>query len=533
MKRNLSRPDAEIIELFSKLRSRRDVADLLEVPLKVLVWHLYRFPAHRQYRTFWVPKADGSRRKVDAPNTTVKILQKKLLHILTLVYRPSRPVSGFVRGRDIRTNAAKHRSKSWVLNIDLKDFFPSIHFGRVRGMLMAKPYSLGEEAASTIAHLACWQGVLPQGSPSSPILANMVCARLDSQLMALSRRFRCDYSRYADDLTFSTNTQRFPELLAANVFNGEHLTCVVGDALKAAISSNGFELKPEKSRLRGYWQRQEVTGLVVNSRIGVNRKFARSLRSALHCWEKHGIAEAEARWRSTFDLKRGSKGREFVSFERFIGGRLSYIEHINGVEDRVVVSLRQQFDRLTGAPTTLDALVVIEVDGSDGPAQGTGFWLKGVGLVTCAHVVENASDIRTKAAAAGGEWLTAMVKWKNDLADIAVLLAKNTAKHHLHAHSIDQEIGAKVTVIGYPSASDNHTHFSSTGSIVQKKTHMEFPVYLVDADIVSGTSGGPVIDGYGRVLGVARSGEKKSGVDHLQEKSVVPIATVLEINSKA
>lgn len=532
MKRDLTRSDVEIVQLFSKLRTRREVADLLEVPLKVLVWHLYRFPAHRQYRTFWIPKADGSRRKVDAPNTTVKILQKKLLHILTLVYRPSRPVAGFVKGRDVKTNAAKHRGKCWVLNVDLHDFFPSIHFGRVRGMLMAKPYSLGEEAASTIAHLACWQGVLPQGSPSSPILANMVCARLDSQLMALARRFRCDYSRYADDLTFSTNTRGFPELLATNVFNGEHITCVIGDALNAAISSNGFELKLEKSRLRGYWQRQEVTGLVVNNRIGVNRKFARALRAALHCWEKHGIAEAEARWRSKFDLKRSSKGREFVSFERFIGGRLSYIEHINGIEDKVVGSLKEQFNRLTGAPTILNALVVIEVEGPDGPAQGTGFWLRGVGLVTCAHVIENASDIRVRSPADNGAWLTAMVKWRDDFADVAVLLAKISAKHHLHAHSIDQEIGADVTVIGYPSASDNHTHFASRGSIVQKKSHMEFPVYLVDADIVSGTSGGPVIDVYGRVLGIARSGEKESGTDHLQEKSVVPIATVLDLNSK-
>lgn len=529
MKPALERPGAERADRFKRLRTRRDVAELLEVPVQTLIWHLYRYPEHRRYRTFTIRKADGSDRQIDAPNSAIKLLQRKLLEVLEGVYNPSRAAVGFVCGRNIRTNASAHRSKRWVLNVDISSFFHSIHFGRVRGMFMSKPYLLGEEAATTLAQLACWQGVLPQGSPCSPIIANMICGRLDAQLISLGRRFRCDYTRYADDITFSTNQRDFPEALARNEFNGENLCCIVGNALRAAIDSNGFSLKPEKARLRGYWQRQEVTGLVVNNRISVSREYARALRAALHNWERHGESVAEADWRGSFDLRKGERGREFVSFRRFVEGRLSHMEFANGRTDQVTSNLRRLFDRLTGAPSRLDPMVVVETVGDQGCSQGTGFWLAGVGLVTCAHVVEGASEVVVRSPTLNSEWLQAFVDWADDSADVALLIAKSTTRKPLDVSARPATLGDVVTVLGYPSADSRHSHFESEGVVIQHKTHMSHPVHLVSADIVAGASGGPVLDTSGRVLGMARSGERVSGSNPLQEKSIVPVETIVRL----
>src|SRR5207237_8311575 len=100
------------------------------------------------------------------------------------------------------------------LNMDLADFFPSINFGRVRGMLMAPPYGVGAPAATVLAQLCCSENGLPQGAPSSPMLANMVCGRLDGELTALARKFHATYTRYGDDITISLRRYDFPEEIA-------------------------------------------------------------------------------------------------------------------------------------------------------------------------------------------------------------------------------------------------------------------------------------------------------------------------------
>ena len=525
MQRELIASGEQIVARFSRLQTRRDVARLLEVPLDTLVWHLYRYPEHRRYRSFLVKKADGSSRKIDAPNSTIKLLQRKLLTVLTMVYKPSRSVAGFVACRGIRENAEVHRSKNWCLNVDVSNFFPSINFGRVRGMLLAKPYGIGEQAATTIAQLACWEGVLPQGSPCSPILANMVCGRLDSHLMKLARSYRCDYSRYADDLTFSTNRKTFPDALANNVFDGERIVCTVGAALQSVVKSNGFELKPEKSRLRGYWQRQEVTGVVVNERLAVTREYSRSLRAALHCWERSGEKVAAEEWREKYDLRRTERGREHVSFRQFVGGRLSHAEHINGRADPVVARMRAAYDHLTDAPSHLEAICVVETLTS----QGTAFWLADVGLITCAHVISGAGEVEVRNGRAGSKWQTALVAWADDDADLALLLAKPSTRRALQPSKGVVAVGRRVRVVGYPSADERHSHYESTGAVLQIKTHFGHPIVLVDADIVAGVSGGPVLDEHGLVVGMARSGERLSGADEAQEKGVVLVETIRRI----
>src|SRR5690606_21971561 len=143
------------------------------------------------------------KRKILAPDDKLKTLQSRIAGLLSKLYEPRKPAKAFIEGRSIVDNAAAHCRKSFVFNVDIKDFFPSITFGRVRGLLISKPYSLSAETATVIAHLSTVSGVLPQGSPCSPVISNMICSSLDRELHSLARKYRATYTRYADDITFS------------------------------------------------------------------------------------------------------------------------------------------------------------------------------------------------------------------------------------------------------------------------------------------------------------------------------------------
>ena len=173
---------------------------------------------------FSVPKAAGGERKILAPNPKLKEVQRRLARLLYLCvndleerFPKRKKVShGFQKGRTIMTNAAIHRNRRYVLNLDLSNFFESIHFGRVRGFfLQDAAFLLPSEVAQTIAHIASHNGALPQGSPCSPVVSNLIGHILDLRMLKLAKRAKCTYSRYADDITFSTNAREFPSTIAS------------------------------------------------------------------------------------------------------------------------------------------------------------------------------------------------------------------------------------------------------------------------------------------------------------------------------
>ena len=140
---------------------------------------------------------------ISAPDERLKFLQRKLADKIAQLYRPRNPVHGFVADRSIKTNALAHMRRRFVVNVDLKDFFPTISQNRVEGMLL----SLGIDArvAEILARICCNNRHLPQGAPSSPVLSNMICFRLDKELMSIAKDARCIYTRYADDITLSSH----------------------------------------------------------------------------------------------------------------------------------------------------------------------------------------------------------------------------------------------------------------------------------------------------------------------------------------
>jgi RNA-directed DNA polymerase len=300
---------------------------LLEVDYRRLIYHLYQVPENSKYEIFLIPKRSGGTREISAPITALKIIQTKLNEVLSNVYKPKQPVFGYVQERNIVDNARKHRRARYVFNLDLKDFFPTINFGRVRGLFIAKPYSLPPPVATVIAQICIHKNYLPQGVPTSPIISNMICARMDRQLQLLAKNNKCYYTRYADDLVFSTSLKKFPEAIAKSL----SLTEVqLGDALQIIIEGNGFRINERKIRLSPYFRRQEVAGLTVNDFPNVRRRYVREIRAMLHTWDKFGVLKAESDFFTKYDHTHRNPKLKLPTYRQVVKGKIEFLGMVRG-----------------------------------------------------------------------------------------------------------------------------------------------------------------------------------------------------------
>jgi len=265
------------MDKFNDIKSRNDLATFLGIPLKKLTYVLYVKKTEKYYKSFEIPKKNGESRIINAPQSDLKEIQKKLASGLCKFHKEYIESEGvnlkishaFEKEKGIITNAIIHRNKRYVLNIDLENYFESFHFGRVKGFFEKnKEFNLPIDVATIIAQLTCYKGYLPQGAPSSPIITNFIFNILDMRLLKISRRYKLDYTRYADDMTFSTNDSQFINLQER----------FLKDITKE-IKKSGFLVNNNKTRLIFRDSRQEVTGLVVNKKINVNRDYCKKTRA--------------------------------------------------------------------------------------------------------------------------------------------------------------------------------------------------------------------------------------------------------------
>ena len=352
---NLTRSDSEIRSLFAQLQSRSDVADILEITENQLKQHIYKTRTHLRYKYFVIKKRLGGQRIIMAPVTPLKIIQRKLNHILQLVYKVKPSVHGFTKNRSIVTNAVVHVNCRLILNIDLKDFFPSINFGRVRGMLRGKPYFLSEEAATCLAQIACHDNQLPQGAPSSPVISNMICAQMDAQLLRFTKKYGCFYTRYADDITISTYETRFPRQIAH--FADDTQEVKLATDLISIIGANGFTINDEKVRIQALHRRQEVTGLIVNKVVNVDRRHIRQIRAMLHALKKYGLDAAEQEYHQKYCHKGVSPFKQMPPFEMVLHGKLQFLAMVRGRNNAIFIKLWNQFAAIA---TTINTQPIIE-----------------------------------------------------------------------------------------------------------------------------------------------------------------------------
>jgi RNA-directed DNA polymerase len=274
------------------------LAGLLGFQPAMLAFVLYGMEPNAKYRMFDIPKRNGGTRTIAAPIEQLKLLQSRLSNLLQNCVdeiadsksRRDNCSHGFTRKRSIITNARVHRRRRWVFNADIPDFFGSINFGRVRGLLRKnRDIALQPAVATVLAQIACHKNSLPQGSPCSPVLSNLVGHILDIRLIQLAHTYGCTYTRYADDLTFSTNKREFPLSLATQS-TGPH-AWVAGLELANVIAASGFALNPSKTRMQYRNSRQEVTGLIVNAKVNVRAEYRHTVRAMVHRLLKTGSYE--------------------------------------------------------------------------------------------------------------------------------------------------------------------------------------------------------------------------------------------------
>ncbi len=271
-------------------KSLADVAQLVGFRAAALSYILYKIPVERRYFKFEIAKRAGGTRKISAPAPQLKLVQRRLADLLQNCADEINHISGFSdsiahgfkRKKSIVTNAKRHRRRRYVLNIDLRDFFPSINFGRVRGFFIKdKNFALDHRVATVIAQIACYENSLPQGSPCSPVISNLIGHVLDIHLAKFALKNGCTYTRYADDLTFSTNKARFPEEICC-ISQGSPHTWVPGDRLAELLNSSGFAINQDKTRMQYRDSRQEVTGLIVNRKLNVRCEYRHLVRALVH-----------------------------------------------------------------------------------------------------------------------------------------------------------------------------------------------------------------------------------------------------------
>lgn len=251
------------------------------------------------YRRFAIPKKSGGERIISAPMPRLKRAQYWLLANILEKVPVTESAQGFVKERNILSNALPHVGKKVVVNLDLENFFPSISYPRVKGVYRQLGYS--EEVAtlcallSTEAPTAAYDldgqryfvkagtAALPQGAPTSPALTNILCRRLDKRLRGAAAKLDFAYTRYADDLTFSSSTA-----------DGLAIKKLMWRVRKI-IDSEGLKIHPGKTQVMRQHQRQEVTGVVVNRKPSVERSELRKFRALLFQIDKDG--PQGKRWR--------------------------------------------------------------------------------------------------------------------------------------------------------------------------------------------------------------------------------------------
>ncbi|KQN63615.1 retron Ec67 family RNA-directed DNA polymerase/endonuclease [Erwinia sp. Leaf53] len=335
------------LQSLKEAKTKPQLAKILGIKPSTLTHCLYVLNTNNQYIKFEIPKKNGGIRVIHAPTPILKMIQKSLskllLNCLDEIIFTKFPNSelarqkaknsgilkvkisnaeikqpslshGFERNRSIITNAMMHLDKKFVFNIDLHDFFGSFNFGRVRGYFIKnRNFELHPDIATVIAKIACYQNKLPQGSPCSPVISNLITHALDIKLAKLAKLSSSTYTRYADDITFSTRLSELPKSIAEK----ENHKYEPSKKITKEINRSGFSINTSKTRNQYADSRQDVTGLIVNKKPNTKKEYCRLARSQCNHLFKRG------------EFKELINGNEEKGNINSLEGKLNFIDQID------------------------------------------------------------------------------------------------------------------------------------------------------------------------------------------------------------
>lgn len=528
----------ELKNKFLMVKTRKDLAEVLSVPLGTLDYYCKLKQSFKCYNYFKINKKNGGQRSITAPNKQLKYIQRRLSKILYQVYAPKRVAHGFIVDRNIVSNAKVHAGHRHVLNLDIENFFTSIHFGRVRGVFENEPFCFNTTISLALAQLVCYQGVLPQGAPTSPIISNLVCRSLDNDLIQLGNKYRCVCTRYCDDITISTKSRYLPTEIAFY----ENDTVNIGSELIAIFRKHNFLINKKKTRLQSNQSRKMVTGLVVNEKPNIlNRKY-REFRAILHYAYCNGVTEGAKR--NSFVSEKGEVETE--RFKAYLAGTINYYKMVLTEYSSKYQHLAKEFNELVEdrfpIPCSFESMAqkyvfVLERKGEkpDLNFQGTAFLLKNVGLVTCLHtvcsitkpidraelekIIEREVAVYLPSNRERNYFVTVkQYFWREDLLILNIVGFSSQEGYEMAEIDEKPNIGEESYIsIGYPNYSPGRSIdiLSEIKVRSKKKLHGQ-ELYIVDRQFITGASGGPVFNQSEKVIGYIDRGDENTGTQEIE-----------------
>jgi RNA-directed DNA polymerase len=476
-----------------------------------------------RYHVVEIPKRSGGHRRLLVPEKRLKSVQRALLTMLEPLQVVRNPVHGFVKGRGAISNANAHQNRPFLLNLDLQNFFGSITRRRVRGVLEA--IGLPSDTVEAVCVLCVVANQLPQGAPTSPILANMVSFRLDSALMRFAADHRMRYTRFADDISFSSYSaplELFHDAIQPPA--GKLTEELLALELRMVIRANGFAIHPSKIWYSNTLSRKEVTGLVVNEFTNVKRTFVRDLRAGIFKAETMGIAAAEADLQNRYDTT--------APLQSVLRGRLEWVGHVRGRSFGAYRTLARRYNKLFpdhAAPIdpTFDELAegatwVVEFLSNTDCDQGTAFFLRGLGLVTADHVLAKlpaglAADIYRPSAPTKVYQAVPTLR-RCPTRDLLILSHNIPASEHFDLPAATSPLRSKDSVIalGFPDFAPSDSLSQRPGHLVARTVRSGVRLLEVSPILPNGISGGPIVNDRYEVVGISQKG----GLDEPRQLAV-------------
>jgi len=362
---------ADLVSLLSEAKNILYGKECKPFELKSLTYYANPDLCKKRYAKFTIKKKSGGERTINAPVSGLKSILRSLNFILQCVYEPHNAATGFVLGKSIVDNAKVHVGNHHVYNLDLKDFFHSFDRNRVKLGFIYEPFNLNGEREHLAFLLACLcthpfevngeiKNVLPQGSPTSPTITNILCKKLDRRLTGLANRFGAKYTRYADDITFSS-----PQ----NIYNDEdfikELERIISEDNLLKINGTHKEIGPQlnintdKTRLQKSVYRQEVTGLIVNEKVNVRQRYIKQIRMWLYYWEKYGYEKAQQIFTRDYITDKGHVKKGKPNLINVLDGKLEFLKMVKGAEDSTYLTLKNRFDKLSEAVSPFNMVLDI------------------------------------------------------------------------------------------------------------------------------------------------------------------------------
>lgn len=316
---------------FTSLSSIKELSRLLAFNPA----HLRLIALNPEYRSIQIPKRSKGYREIDIPGANHHKIQKRLNKYLQAVYYTIRPSSTFgfiIASRDdqqpasIITHAACHVGKEHLLRVDLADFFHTVKSQDILAIFKSSPFNFTDPLATILTLLTTYRARLPMGSPTSPVLSNFACLKLDEQLMNIATQCGLTYTRFADDLYFSSNTF-MPDILIMRIFT--------------IIQGEGFNVNRSKTRIASRHMNQSVTGLCVNDKVNINRKYIRNLRAIFHNISQYGYELAAMNY---LNLNYLPGAEEIASFRMALHGKIDFIRAVRGMDDPIYIGFKNNLN---------------------------------------------------------------------------------------------------------------------------------------------------------------------------------------------